>query len=173
MSVNGDKEPEKTDVRKDTEDSPRVRTRLSDICADVVISDVMSEETTVVKDSDSIDDIIELMTRTPYHSFPVLNEDDELVGVIGQDNILELLFFERSHRHHHTHLMAIKALSEEASTLMVHHPVTISPDSTLCDAADLIIKHHIDCLYVIRDKKLAGVVSRSDMIKKIHEMGRQ
>ncbi|SFM46005.1 CBS domain-containing protein [Methanolobus profundi] len=173
MSENEEGTPERTDVRKEEEDSPRDRTRLSDICADVKISEVMSEETTVVRESESIEDIIELMTRTPYHSFPVLNENDELLGVIGQDNILELLFFERSHRHHHTHLMAIKALSEDASTLMVHHPVTISPDSTLCDAADLMIKHHIDRLYVIREKKLAGVVSRADIIKKIHGLRRQ
>lgn len=172
MPVNGDGTPIKTDARKVAEDSPRDRTRLSEICADVMISDVMSEETTVVRDTDPIENIIDLMTQTPYHSFPVLNADDELVGVIGQDNILELLFFERSHRHHHTHLMAIKALSEEASTLMVHHPVTISPDATLCDAVDLIIKHHIDHLYVSRDKKLVGVVSRSDIIRKIHEIRR-
>ncbi|WP_340819525.1 CBS domain-containing protein [Methanolobus sp. WCC4] len=171
--MNRDETTEKTDVRKEAEDSPRDRTRLSDACAEVVVSDVMSEETIIVRDNDPIEDIIELMTRTPYHSYPVLNSDNELVGIIGQDNILELLFFERSHRHHHTHLMAIKALSEDASTLMVHHPVTISPDATLCDAVDLIIKHHIDRLYVSRDKELVGVISRSDIIRKIHEMRRQ
>jgi CBS domain-containing protein len=143
---------------------------LSDICADVKISQILSKETTVVKDTEPIEAIVELMTTTPYHSFPVLNSDDELVGVIGQDNILELLFFERSHRNHYTHLMAIKALSEEAATLMVHHPVTISHDATLCEAADLMIKHHIDRMCVVDDKKLVGVISKSDLIKKIYEL---
>jgi Predicted transcriptional regulator, contains C-terminal CBS domains len=161
---------EKTEDGKSIEDSPRDRTRLSDICADIKVSQIMSKETTVVKDTEPIENIIELMTRTPYHSFPVLNSNDELVGVIDQDNILELLFFERSHRTHHTHLMAIKALSEEASTLMVHHPVTISHDASLCEAADLMIKHHINRMCVVDDKKLVGIISKSDLIKKIYEL---
>ncbi|WP_319509027.1 CBS domain-containing protein [uncultured Methanolobus sp.] len=157
---------------KGIEDSPRDRTRLSDICADVKISQIMSKETTVVRDTEPIENIIELMAMKPYHSFPVINSDNELVGVIDQDNILELLFFERSHRTHHTHLMAIKALSEEAATLMVHHPVTISHDASLCEAADLMIKHHINRMCVVDDKKLVGVISKSDLIKKIYELRR-
>ncbi|WMW21958.1 CBS domain-containing protein [Methanolobus mangrovi] len=163
---------ENSENGKGIEDSPRDRTRLSDICADVKISQIMSKETTVVRDTEPIENIIELMTRTPYHSFPVLNSDDELVGVIDQENILELLFFERSHRTHHTHLMAIKALSEEAATLMVHHPVTISHDASLCEAADLMIKHHINRMCVVDGKKLVGVISKSDLIKKIYELRR-
>ncbi len=152
------------------EDCPRDRTKLSDICADITVSQIMSEGTIVVRYDQPIEDIIELMTREPYHSYPVLNSNDELVGVIDQDNILELLFFERSHRNHHTHLMAIKALSEDAATLMVHHPVTIPYDTSLCDAADLMVKHHIDRMCVVRDNKLAGVISKSDLIKKMYEL---
>lgn len=162
--------PEREEDEKTTDDGPRDRTRLSDICADISISDVMSTDPTVVRDTEPIGNIIELITRTPYHTYPVLNSDDELVGIIDQDNILELLFFERSHRSHHTHLMAVKALSEKASTLMVHHPVTIPPDASLCEAADLMMKHHIDRLCVVRNKRLAGMVSKSDIIKKIYEL---
>lgn len=161
---------EKTENEKDTGDSPRDRNRLSDICADIKISQIMSKEAAIIKDDEPIEAIIELMARTPYHSFPVLNSDEELVGVIDQDTILELLFFERSHRNHHTHLMAIKAMSEEAATLMVHHPVTIFHDASLCDAADLMIKHHIDRLCVVHEKKLLGIVSKSDIIKMIYEL---
>lgn len=159
---------EKKESEKDIEDRPRDRDKLSDMCADIKVSQIMSKETTVVRDTEPIENIIELMANTPYHSYPVLNSDDELVGIVDQDNILEFLFFERSHRNHHTHLMAIKALSEEASTLMVHHPVTLSRDTSLCDAADIMIKHHIDRLCVTKDKKLLGIVSKSDMIKIIH-----
>ncbi|WP_319508707.1 CBS domain-containing protein [uncultured Methanolobus sp.] len=170
MSGKDEEKLEKAEDGKSIEDIPRDRTRLSDICTDLKVSQIMSKETTVVKDTEPVENIIELMTRTPYHSFPVLNSDDELVGVIDQDNILELLFFERSHRTHHTHLMAIKALSEEAATLMVHHPVTISHDASLCEAADLMIKHHINRMCVVDDNKLVGVISKSDLIKKIYEL---
>ncbi|WP_196214047.1 HPP family protein [Methanolobus vulcani] len=169
MTETGKDIPDKTEVQEE-EEVPRDKTRLSDICADIIVSEVMSKEMTMVKETESIENIMELMTKTPYHSYPVVNPNGELVGVIDENNILELLFFERSNRHHHTHLMAIKALSEEASTLMVHHPMIIDPDATLCEAADLMIKHHIDRLCVVKDKKLEGVVSKSDLIRKIYEL---
>lgn len=168
MIENKEESLEKTESEKDIEAKPRDRSKLSDICADIKVSQIMSKETTVIRDTEPIENIIELMAKTPYHSYPVLNSDDELVGVVEQDNILEFLFFERSHRNHHTHLMAIKALSEEASTLMAHHPVSLSPDANICDAADIMIKHHIDRLCVSKDKKLLGVISKSDLIKKMH-----
>ncbi|WP_342306224.1 CBS domain-containing protein [Methanolobus sp. ZRKC5] len=164
---------EKKESEKKTEDNPRDRNKLSDICAEIKINQIMSKETTVVRDTEPIENIIELMAKTPYHSYPVLNSNDELVGIVDQDNILEFLFFERSHRNHHTHLMAIKALSEEASSLMVHHPVTLPYNTNLCDAADIMIKHHIDRLCITKNKKLLGVVSKSDMIKKIHGLRRK
>lgn len=170
MIENKEENLEKTESEKDIEAKSRDRSKLYDICADIKVSQIMSKETTVIRDTEPIENIIELMAKTPYHSYPVLNSDDELVGVVDQDNILEFLFFERSHRKHHTHLMAIKALSEEASTLMTHHPVTLSPDANICDAADIMIKHHIDRLCVSKDKKLLGVVSKSDLIKEIHGM---
>ncbi len=159
--------------KQSIEDCPRDRTKISDICADITVSQVMSREVITVKDTETIENIIELMINTPYHSYPVLDLNDELVGVIEQDNILELLFFERSHRSHHTHLMAIKALSEQAATLMVHHPVTVPPDASLCDAADLMIKHHIDRMCVVQNKKLTGVLSKSDLLRKIYELRRK
>ncbi|WP_407354934.1 HPP family protein [Methanolobus sp. WCC5] len=161
------KEQGRTENPNDRENDPPDGATLSDICADIEIGQIMSKEIVVIKDTDPIEKIIELMAETPYHIYPVLNSENELVGVIDQDNILELLFFERSHRNHHTHLMAIKALSEKASTLMVHHPMTISYDASFCEAADLMIKHHIDHLCVVRGKKLEGIVSKSDLIKKI------
>ncbi|MDG6243020.1 MAG: CBS domain-containing protein [Methanolobus sp.] len=150
--------------------NPAQGATLSEICADIKVSQIMSKETVFIKDTDSIEQIIELMASNPYHIYPVLNSEKELVGVIDQDNILELLFFERSQRNHHTHLMATKALSEKASSLMVHHPMTISFDANFFDAADLMIKHHIDYLCVVRDKKLEGIISKSDLIKKIFKL---
>ncbi|MEZ5334574.1 MAG: CBS domain-containing protein [Methanolobus sp.] len=161
---------EKKDPLESNKENARDKNRLSDICADIKVSHIMSTEPIVVRDTENIENIIEIMTKTPYHIFPVVNLEDELVGVIDQDNILELLFFERSHRHHHTHLMAVKALSEQASTLMVHHPITIPPDASLCDAADLMLKHHIDRLCVVDGKKLAGIISKTDLIGKIYEL---
>ena len=140
---------------------------LSESCELVTVSEIMIQDVITVKQDDTIEYLIELMVAKPHHSYPVLDKEGELKGIVDQDNILELLFFERIPRRHHTHLMAIRALSEEVSTLMIKHPMTISHDMSLCEAADLMIKHHVDRICVTMDGKFAGMISKQDLIRKV------
>jgi CBS domain-containing protein len=140
---------------------------LSELCELILVSEIMTQNAVTIFESDPIEHVMELMATKTHHSYPVLNENGELKGIVDQDNMLELLFFERIPRRHHTHLMAVRALSEDVRTLMVQHPITIPHDTNLCEASDLMIKHHVDRMCVIRDGKFAGIVSKADMIKKI------
>ncbi|WP_406656310.1 CBS domain-containing protein [Methanolobus sp. ZRKC2] len=149
---------------------PRDSSRLSDRCKSVLVSEIMSRDPVTVMEDDSIDSVIEMMTKNPYHIYPVTDKKGKLVGIIGQDNILKFLFFERIPRNDHTHLMAVKALSETAGKLMIQHPMTVDHKTNLCDVGDLMIKHHLDRICVVRDEMLLGVVSKSDVIKEIHRL---
>ena len=144
--------------------------KLSDKCRDIRVSEIMSPDPVTVMEDDSIESVIEIMTKNPYHIYPVIDKKGRLVGIIGQDNILQFLFFERIPRNGHTHLMAVKALSETAEKLMVHHPMTIDHKTGFCDVVDLMIKHHLDHICVVRGRTLLGVVSKSDVIKEIYRL---
>jgi CBS domain-containing protein len=68
--------------------------------------------------------------------------------------------------------MAIRALSEDVRTLMIKHPISIPYDTSLCEAADLMIKHHVDRVCVLKDDKFAGIISKADIIKKAFTLRR-
>ncbi|WP_406660092.1 CBS domain-containing protein [Methanolobus sp. ZRKC3] len=164
------------DDGKDDQETSDTRLRetksLSERCELISVSDIMTQDAVTVRVDDSIDHVMEVMVTKSHHSYPVLDENNELKGIVDQDNILELLFFERNPRHHHTHLMAVRALSEDVRTLMIKHPITVPHDMNLCNAADLMIKHHVDRMCVVKDGKLAGIISKEDMIKKVFELRR-
>lgn len=140
-------------------------------CLDVSIADIMSKDIITVAEDDSIENVIELFEKHHFHTYPVLSADGELVGVIDQNIVLEVLMFERISRTKHTHMAAVRSLGEDAKSIMISHPVTITSDIDLCDAADLMLKHHINRACVVDDGKLVGIVSKRDVINAVYRIG--
>jgi CBS domain-containing protein len=49
---------------------------------------------------------------------------------------------------------------------MTHHPVSVSPDTPVEAAADLLIRHSIHSLPVVEEGgKLVGIVTASDLLR--------
>ncbi|MEA1984868.1 MAG: CBS domain-containing protein [Euryarchaeota archaeon] len=140
---------------------------LQEDCSAVCISMIMSTDVITLAEDDPIEMIIEVFDQYYYHTYPVVRADNELVGIIDQNIILQVLLVSRMPRVHHTHLMAVRSIGEDARGVMIPHPVTISSDTNLCDAAELMIKHRIDRFCVVDDGKLVGMISKRDIIKEI------
>jgi len=50
---------------------------------------------------------------------------------------------------------------------MVTPVITASEDTTVPELADLIARHHIKRIPIVRDGKLVGIVSRADVVRAI------
>ena len=135
--------------------------------SDIFIRDIMTWDVVVVKEDDSVEDIFKLFGKYHFNTFPVVNNADELVGIIDQDIMLEIMMFHRIPPTKHTHIAALRSLGESAGGIMIPHPVTISLDANLHDAADMMLKHHINRVCVVDDNKLVGIISKNDIINEI------
>ena len=135
---------------------------------DVSIADIMSKDIITVAEDCNVEDVIELFEKHHFHTYPVLSTNGELAGVIDQNIILEVLMFDRIPRTKHTHLAAVRSLGEDAKSIMTSHPITITSDIDLCDAADMMLKHHINRACVVDDGKLVGIVSKRDVINEVY-----
>jgi CBS domain-containing protein len=142
--------------------------KMTDDCSGISVTDIMTTDIVTVAEEDSIEDVLGLFQKYSFHIYPVVNSDGALTGLIDQDLILEMLLFDRIPRSKHTHLTAVRSLSENAKGIMTLHPVTILPETTLLDAADLMMKHHINRAYVVDEGKLVGVVSKRDIINEVY-----
>ena len=89
------------------------------------------------------------------------------MGIIDLDIVLEILLLCLVPRAKHTPLTAIRSLGGKAGDVMITHPVTISLDATLKDASDLMMKHRFDRVCVSENGKLAGIISKKDLVKEI------
>lgn len=144
--------------------------KFRDACSKVCVQDVMTANPISIHEGESVEKVFELFNRYHFHTYPVVDDEGSFIGVVDQNLILKLLLVNRMPRLDHTHLMAVKSVSDDARGIMVSHPVTVPPDTPLCDVADLMIKHKMDRLCVVYDGKLVGIVCKADVIRKVYEL---
>ncbi len=116
----------------------------------------------------SVVEASELMKQEKVHRLPVLDENKNLVGVISEKDILYATPSPASSLSIHEMAYLLSKLT--VKKLMSKNPVTISKDTPVEEAARLMVDQDLSCLPVVEDKKLIGIVSKSDMFKILLEL---
>ncbi|NOR59856.1 MAG: CBS domain-containing protein [Methanosarcinales archaeon] len=137
--------------------------------SDIFIRDIMTRDVVVVNEDDPVEHIFELFDKYHFNTYPVVNNEGKLTGIIDQDIMLEIIMFHRIPRTKHTHMAAVRSQGESAKEIMIPHPVTISPDENLHDAADMMLKHHINRVCVVENDKLVGIISKKNIISEVYK----
>ena len=137
-----------------------------------------TELPSVSPDTDA-ESVIRIMRETEVHGVPVVDGDGRCVGIITEADLviasdegdlhlphyLELfggVVFIEPLRHFEGRLR--KAFGSKASDLMTPDPLTVSPDTPVREAAHKIVETGHNRLPVVEDGRLAGVVSRVDVL---------
>ena len=55
---------------------------------------------------------------------------------------------------------------------MTMHPITIDVDNGLCDCAKLMAKHRIGGVLIVDNKKLVGILTEQDIVRKLVAQGK-
>ncbi len=50
---------------------------------------------------------------------------------------------------------------------MLKHPVIVTPNTDLAEVADLMLEHGVRSVPVVHERRLAGIVTRRDMLRSI------
>ena len=115
----------------------------------------------------SIQDASDLMTREPVHRLPVLDKGGRLVGVISEKDILKAAPSPASTLSAYETNYLLSKLT--VKKIMSRNPVTVTKDTTVEDAATMMVDQDLSCLPVLEDGKLVGIVSKSDLFKMLLE----
>ncbi len=167
VSEKGDEFPDSSEGYLEAAQPPNQKDDFFESCLRITIRDLITREVVTVQEDAPLEEVFSLFGKLPYHTFPVVNKKNELVGIIDIDIILEILLLCMVPRAKHTPLTAIRSLGGKAEDVMITHPVTISLDATLKDASDLMMKYRFDRVCVSENGKLAGIISKKDLVKEI------
>jgi CBS domain-containing protein len=146
----------------------------------ILAADVMTTPATVVRPETNMAEIASLLASKHYSAVPVCRADDTLAGIVSEGDILKP--FRESARARREWWLGVIAEGEElpqdfldylrqdmrtAADVMVRHVITAEEHTTLPQLAELMIKHGIKRLPVLRDGKVVGIVSRADLVAAI------
>ncbi len=109
-----------------------------------------------------------LMKREKVHRLPVLDKDKKLVGIISEKDILYASPSPVSSLSIHEMAYLLSQLT--VKKLMTRDVVTIKKDTTVEEAARLMVDQDLSSLPVVEEGKLIGIVSKSDLFKILLEL---
>jgi predicted transcriptional regulator len=121
----------------------------------IFVEDIMREGFSL-RTFNTVKDFKELIETTKLTKFPVIDENDKVVGIITLRDITPNV-----------------SDSDVISKIMTKDPVCVTPKASVAYVAHLIIREGIELIPVLEGKKLLGVVSRKDIIKALQYVNRQ
>ncbi len=109
----------------------------------MLVQDFMTREVVTVQSSATIDEVKNLLAHSHFHRVPVM-EGEQLVGLVNWHRLVG---------------------QGPVKYAMVRNPITATPDMTLEEAADLMLRHQISSLPVLEEERLVGIITLRDLFK--------
>jgi len=137
--------------------------------------DVMTPRVITIEANATILQAAELMLQNRISGLPVVGPKGELVGVVTEGDFLRrgetgtqrrrsrwLEFFIGPGRLADEY---VRARSRRVEEVMTASPVTVTEDTPLNEAVDLMERHRIKRLPVLRDGRLVGIITRANIMQ--------
>jgi len=133
------------------------------------VSDVMSSKVLAVKNNETLAEVFRLMDENNFRHVPVVDEDKNIVGILSDRDIL---------KHFVDEDLKIASLSQgeylsdhPVSELMTSDPITVNCDTLLSEACQLLLESKFNCLPVVDNQYLIGILTTSDVLRAMMSAG--
>lgn len=135
----------------------------------MIIHDYMTKHPVMVDPALSIVEVQSIMAEAKVRHLPVAEEGKRLVGLITQEtlrvpptkltslNVWEITRF-------------LSELTVRDVMIKRKDVITIGPDATIEEAAQVMVEHKIGCLPVIEENIIVGIITDTDMMMHLMEM---
>ncbi|MBX3013450.1 MAG: CBS domain-containing protein [Caldilineaceae bacterium] len=122
----------------------------------------MTSPARVVTTQTSLLDAYHFMTENDIRRAPVVDRHNGLVGILTLSDVLRTmpLFFQPAD------LTTDLLLNDQlVNQVMTTDPITIAPDASVQDAAELMLEYQVSGLPVIEDGRVVGIITESDIFR--------
>ena len=123
----------------------------------MVARDIMNKIVTAAKKNTIGRDLAIKLLSGMYSGLPVVDDKGMVIGVVSEFDLLKAI-------------RVGKALEQvKAEDIMSKNPICVSENTAVDEIIDLMMKHNIIRVPVVRNNNLVGVISRCDILSSIVE----
>lgn len=131
------------------------------------VIDFMTQNPVTVSPDEKISAVIDLMKYNKIHRTPVVDSNDELVGLITEGMIASSNSATSLSIYELNYLLS----KTNVRTVMIKHPISVNENALMEEAAEKLLKHDIGCLPVVNDQnKVTGILTQNDIFKAFLDM---
>ena len=149
---------------------------LSRIMQSVKAKDIMTKKVISVNKQTSAKEIAEVMARHSVSGIPVIDDDEQVVGIISENDFLSRMgkkevksFMNIIARClENKGCLAVPIRNQNAEDIMTSPVITASEEMPVSDIVDLFAEKNINRVPIIsQEMKLIGIVSRADALQTV------
>lgn len=130
--------------------------------------DIMSNPVLTVTRRTPVKDAANLLSSNGITSLPVVDEEDELIGIVSEADLLAGRFPPDA-RYRPT-LDDGAMLTKPAHTVgevMTTKVISARPGTDIADIASIMLSSHVCAVPIVDDQRVVGIVARRDLIRTI------
>lgn len=132
------------------------------------VRDIMTTPVVAVGNADNLKVVEEVMEWKHIRHLPVINDEGELVGLLTHRDLLRVCvssIADISRKEQDALLRGIPA-----EQIMTEGVMTVSPNTDVRGAAELMLDRKIGCLPVVDGRKLVGILTEADFVRYLLEI---
>jgi CBS domain-containing protein len=135
--------------------------------------DVMSTDVATVNESATLLEAVKMLINGGASALPVVDGKGILVGILSEYDVIQHVlegdraFDLQDHLEAHGALPEVYArmLGGPVSGLMTKSTLSADEDTRLKEIGDLMVKHRVRAVPIVRDGSVVGLVNRVDLVK--------
>lgn len=125
------------------------------------VEQYMTTQLFTVQEDELLEMVAFLMDRKQIRHVPVEDDQHRLVGLVSYRSILRMLSDFGSE--------GIKE-TVPVKLIMDADPITVAPETSTLEAIDIMRKHGVSCLPVVKGEKLVGLVTEADFMEIAYQL---
>jgi acetoin utilization protein AcuB len=130
----------------------------------MTLDKIMTARIVTVEMDDRLEVVKEIFDTMNFHHLLVVDEHKKLGGVLSDRDLLRALSPYVGSAAETARDLA--TLNKRVHQIMTRGPITLRQDSSISEAADLLLKNRISCIPIVDDEfKPVGIVSWRDLLR--------
>lgn len=126
----------------------------------MLVRDFMTADPIVVKAKDPLSRVGEVFDVQKFRHLPVVNDDGSLAGILSDRDLRNIAAAMEILEQSLSHAGSVTVADVMTSTVM-----SVAPDSTMRQAAQIMVDLRVGALPVVHSQKLVGILSYTDILR--------
>ncbi|MGG0717363.1 acetoin utilization AcuB family protein [Robertmurraya massiliosenegalensis] len=130
----------------------------------MIVEEIMISDVYTLEKENTLEEAIQLMKEKRIKHIPIIDREKHLIGIVTDRDIKEaipsIFFFEENK----------DILQKPLESIMVSDVITGHPLDFVEEVAAIFYESKIGCLPIIKDKRLVGIITQTDLLHTLVEL---